>query len=436
MSVKHNRSFATLLSGLAVPIFAVVLSAVAPVQAQTGKGPDLLDKIKGMNEIQAQKMEADVKDALKDAQTLSGSDPAGALDRLQRTLTRLEADRSLTPGRRDLLTRQLRDRIKVAQVEADRAAQRGNAANDKLARTDSKSKDAEARAAENELIVRNLAQITDLQKKGKTREATRQAEDLFRRYPNLAAPQAIGQTTSILDQVAYLNQIKDDRAGRRSSALNSVDRSALAPGSDMEFPKDWATRVAKREPANLPAPTSKEKSILSALDKSISVNFYDAIEELSTTLGQPILLDKAALGDALVTSETQVNFGVKDVKARTVLRKVLADVGLAYIIKDEAIQVVTEKQAKETLVTRSYYLGSLLAGGNFSNAGIRFFPGVTQFEMMQNMLSIVHMIQSSVDPQSWQINGGQGTITFHAPSMTLVIRNTAEVHGMMGGIGR
>jgi hypothetical protein len=159
----------------------------------------------------------------------------------------------------------------------------------------------------------------------------------------------------------------------------------------------------------------------------------DVIEDISTRIGQPILLDKGALADAQVNSDTQVSLRVKGVTARTVLRKVLGDYNLAYIIKDEVIQVVSEKVARETMITRTYYLGSLLEGGPFSNAGIRFVPGLTQFEAMQNVLSVTNMIQSSVDPSSWQANGGKGTITFHAPSMSLIIRNTAEVHGMMSG---
>lgn len=423
------------------PFRALLVSAglavlSAPLAAQAPK-VDLLDQVKQRSEIAAQKMEADVRDALADAQKLSGSDPVRGLERLQKTLSALDADRSLTQARRDLLTRQIKDRIKVAEVEADRFVRRNKETN-KLANKDIRTPEAERRDAQTMLIQRQLDFIAQLQKEGRTAQASRAAEDLFRKYPNLATPAAIGRTSSALDQVAYVKDLQSDMSSRWVAAMNNIDKSALSPGSDMEFPKNWqeiATRRKALETANVSA---KEKQIIGSLNKTVSVDydkvgFMDVIEDLSTRLGQPILLDKGALADLQITSDTPVSFKARSISGRTVLRRVLGDVGLAYIIKDDAIQVVTEKQARETMVTRTYYLGNLLAGGPFSEAGIRFVPGLSQFEGMQNVLSIVQMIQGSVDPQSWQANGGKGTITFYAPTMSLIIRNTAEVHGMMGG---
>jgi hypothetical protein len=421
--------------GLLVLAGLAVFSAISLAQAPKS---DLLDGVKRQSEIAAQKMEADVRDALTDAQRLSGSDPVRALERLQKTLSSLEADRSLTQARRDLLTRQIKDRIKVAEVEADRFVRRTNETNTKLAGNDVRSREAEQRAAQTLLIQRNLDYIAQLQKEGKTGEASRAADDLFKKYPNLAAPVAGIRTSSALDQVSSIRSMEGDAANRRLAALTNVERSALHPGSDIEFPKNWQELATRRKALETSNISAKEKQILSSLSKTLSVDydkvgFMDVIEDLSTRIGQPILLDKGSLADLQINSDTQVNFKVKGVSARTVLRKVLGDVGLAYIIKDDVIQVVSEKVARETMITRTYYLGNLLAGGPFSDAGIRFVPGLTQFEGMQNVLSIVSMIQSSVDPQSWQANGGKGTITFSAPTMSLIIRNSAEVHGTLGG---
>jgi hypothetical protein len=86
------------------------------------------------------------------------------------------------------------------------------------------------------------------------------------------------------------------------------------------------------------------------------------------------------------------------------------------------------------MVTRTYYLGDLLAGGQFAQAGIMFNPGLDQIQAMQNVVNIIGIIQSSIDPQTWQANGGLGSITFVGGQMALVIRQSAEVHGMLGGI--
>jgi hypothetical protein len=422
--------------------WAINLSALillpASLFAQAPKG-DLLDQVKRQSELAAQKLEAEVRDALAEAQKSTVSDPVTVLERLKRVLGLLDADRALTTARRDLLTRQIKDKIKTAEAVAQKIDRKTNETNQKLAEREIRAKEAEQRAAEAERINRTLDYVAGLQKEGKTNEATRVAEDLFRRHPNLATPQAIGRTSSVLDQVTTLRNMRNEADGRRLAALTSIDRAALSPGSDVEFPKDWATKVKQRTSLNQAHLSTKDKEILKSLGTPIPAvdynnsGFLDVIEDLSTKLGQPILLDKAALADVGVSSETQVSLKAKGLSGRTALRKVLGDVGLAYIIKDEAIQVVSEKVARETMITRTYYLGNLLAGGPFSDAGIRFVPGLNQFEAMQNVLSIVNLLQSTVDPGSWAANGGMGTITFHAPTMALIIRNTAEVHGMMGG---
>src|SRR5262245_12395770 len=87
---------------VAFAALALLVSWLSPAMSQ-----DLLDRVKQTTEIQAQKMEADVKDALAEAQKLSASDPARSLERLRRTLGNLQADRALTAARRELLTRQV-----------------------------------------------------------------------------------------------------------------------------------------------------------------------------------------------------------------------------------------------------------------------------------------------------------------------------------------
>src|SRR5207302_394882 len=106
-----------------------------------------------------------------------------------------------------------------------------------------------------------------------------------------------------------------------------------------------------------PALTAKEKAILRALDRPITVKFQDSkfqdvIEFLSTAGDQPILLDKQALKDADIDYETPVSLNVKGVSLRTVLRQVLGSFGLTYVVKDETIRVVSTEQARKMMTVR------------------------------------------------------------------------------------
>ena len=118
----------------------------------------------------------------------------------------------------------------------------------------------------------------------------------------------------------------------------------------------------------------------------------------------------------------------KNVTLRTVLRKVLGDLGLAYIIKDGSIQVTTPLRAKETLTVRTYYLGDMALVTDFRLPAV-----LTQLQAVQNASQIIDAIQSSIDPQSWRANGGTGTILFDPRTLSLVVKQSAEVHFMLGG---
>ena len=47
---------------------------------------------------------------------------------------------------------------------------------------------------------------------------------------------------------------------------------------------------------------------------------------------------------------------------------------------------------------------------------------------------LIDLIQSTVDPQSWQANGGAATIAYHPLTRSLVIKQTAEFHGKLSGM--
>ena len=52
---------------------------------------------------------------------------------------------------------------------------------------------------------------------------------------------------------------------------------------------------------------------------------------------------------------------------------------------------------------------------------------------MANVERIMGAIQGSIDPLSWrEKGGGPGSITFHYPSMSLIVRAPAEVHATLG----
>ena len=82
------------------------------------------------------------------------------------------------------------------------------------------------------------------------------------------------------------------------------------------------------------------------------------------------------------------------------------------------------------MVVKTYYIGDLTNLPNFA-----YGPVYNQLQMVQNVASLIAFIQS-IDPASWQPTG-PGTIVFNPLTMSISVKQTAEMQLMLsGGLGR
>ena len=106
----------------------------------------------------------------------------------------------------------------------------------------------------------------------------------------------------------------------------------------------------------------------------------------------------------------------KGISVRTVLRKVLGDFNLAYIIKDQAIQVTSPLKARESMVVRAYPVADIVNGGALRrHPGLHFGPAVQQAQVLQNAAQLIDMIQSTVEPAELAGQRRQRHDHFYAP---------------------
>ena len=47
---------------------------------------------------------------------------------------------------------------------------------------------------------------------------------------------------------------------------------------------------------------------------------------------------------------------------------------------------------------------------------------------------LIDLIQTTIAPETWDVNGGKGSIRYHSPLQVLVVRQTGEVHHQLGGV--
>src|SRR5262249_6202638 len=253
-----------------------------------------------------------------------------------------------------------------------------------------------------------------LQKEGKLEAAARQASELAQRQPSNSAAQAASRTSATAEQVAANRQLQVERDQRTSGILRGIDKSGMPPKGDIEYAKDWQEKTRNRKPITSARLTAKEEAVMRSLNSPISVRFKDSrfedvMDYIQTVTGQPIVADKAALDDAGVSYDTPVTLTLRNVSVRFLLRKLLSDLGLAYVVKDEVVEVISQVQARNMMTVKTYYIGDLAR--NRIQAAV-----------------LIDLIQSTIDPESWKANGGLGTIVYHPLTRSLVIKQTAEFH--------
>lgn len=74
--------------------------------------------------------------------------------------------------------------------------------------------------------------------------------------------------------------------------------------------------------------------------------------------------------------------------------------------------------------------GGLMAGGGM---GGRPFGGGAGMQAPDYGQELVELIQTVIRPETWDVNGGPGTIYYWYPGRALVIRQMGEVHEEIGG---
>jgi hypothetical protein len=380
---------------VAAVTFGLSLTGPAGAQSRRDRNDSPADQIRRQNEVALQKTYSDVADALKEADKVGRKDPEKAVKVLKRMKARVEDDNLLSDAKRDAILKLLKTRIDRWNSEADDQS-------------------------------RTLA---DRQEK---RKLTKQ-----RRYDDEATgKERVDRTKRTIEGIrGAINEGKQiaraKEAGFRG-VVNSVEKASIPwDGEGVKWTDDpWLRKQLQKRKITQKL-TKKETALLKILNSTISVDFDGAkfkevISYLEDKTGQTIFVDEESMKEASVDYETPVTLKAKKVGVRSLLRKILNDVGLTYVIKDEIIQVVTLKKARELMVVRTYPIGDLVSNGV---AGLPLI--LQQQQILWNAKNLIDLIQSTIDPTSWSSKnegGGGGTITFDLPTMALVIKQSTEMH--------
>jgi len=415
----------------------VWLAALALGSIATGllaQGPnDALERAKALQRFNEQKAESDVKAAIDEAQKLGRSHPAKAIQNLKFTRVGLDLRSDLSSSKRDELIGQINSAI----LSFDKAPPAAPLDPKIALKKDENKKAFEQAGAEAKAVHEAVLDISKDFTDGKNKEAQRKIAEIAAKYPTNPSVVVLKAYGGTPDAIAESKWLSNEQSRRFVANLNDVQKSALPAIGDIEFPKDWNERMARRKKLELPLFGPEEKKILEALEKPVtggtkSGPFEESIQSLSTLIDQNIYLDKKSMDDLGVDLKKPVDIP-GNVSARTALRGMLQSQGLTFIIKDKMLQVVSIEKARENMVTRSYEIRDLVQTGGAFNGAVTWGPYVDFQQTQQNAQMMMDAISGSIDPLVWKgKSSGPATITFHYPSMSLIIRAPSEVHSDIG----
>jgi len=192
-------------------------------------------------------------------------------------------------------------------------------------------------------------------------------------------------------------------------------------------------------PEYFPRPTKEEEKFLETLGQRIDVEFLDLpLEECINTLGDqtalPFWFDRATLADEGVALEQPIRLKLKACRVEAVLNLLLNPVQLDFLFENDVVVITTSAKAGEKLITRTYPVADLFAaaekpdgdgttpsreGGDSPPAPIR---------RPSPLMYLMHVIESTVEPDSWEALSGPGAMSAVPQSGSLVIRQTLTVH--------
>lgn len=191
--------------------------------------------------------------------------------------------------------------------------------------------------------------------------------------------------------------------------------------------------------------------------------FEEVVEWLRERGAVNVLVRWNALLDEGVDPASLVSLNLKDVTIADVLRETLAQVSaegaVGFVARGNTIRITTRRELSADMIVRVYDIGDLIttapdfrgpqvrldqiAGGSSGDTAPileGYDPGdedpsertpASAEEDRPGVQKLREIIEQTIEPESWWIYGGKGTI--RGFDRTLVVRNSLEVHEMIAG---
>lgn len=212
-------------------------------------------------------------------------------------------------------------------------------------------------------------------------------------------------------------------AGEKPQQSTSVDHDALNFGNELADPYEKQPSKRRVSPHFRNAPL---RDVLGWLIRSANLTLH---------------VETAGLEEEGITLETPISIDADDIMLQSVLNLVLKPLNLGWELNaDEKLLTVTSAvRLRGRLIPVAYPVADLVIGVpdrltlDLTKGGEGILPSIARFDSQVDGATVsfdelTELITSSVEPDSWKQAGGEGTIRTGESTLSLVIRQTQQVH--------
>ncbi|HAL45805.1 MAG: hypothetical protein A2Y12_14355 [Planctomycetes bacterium GWF2_42_9] len=332
---------------------------------------------------------------------------------------------------------------------------------------------AEAQASQEKLRAQQAAdkqkRIEDLLARANEYQEQQRYEEALAQIDTLMAIEPTNREGAIRKQMLHdiINlrtqlAIKKEIGQAEEAAFTDVQRSMIPHAELMTYPRNWQDISAKRKSTMITGISQVDQDVYNQLQSQADLSaltpetpFNEAIEIIKNSVSPPlkiVVLWKDLADNAYIEQDTPIGMhGFAGMPIGEALRTLLTAIsgGVAnidYTVKEGIITVATKESLPASkLVTQVYTINEIIgAGADFEPIQMQSGGGGGDGEIQvqsttsgtqdseslrtENSDEIVTIIQETIAPESWLINGGEGTVTRTANDYRLIISQTPQIH--------
>ncbi|MCA9063439.1 MAG: hypothetical protein KDA96_10280, partial [Planctomycetaceae bacterium] len=475
---RKRRQLQDFLQDLANTQTNVVLAAsqesgpgslqIGSIPAEEGDEPDPLAQAASRSDVRYDRLQTEVMNSVFRAERLKDENPDEALQILDNTLATIEA---APLAKESIETLAGYVRRSQSSIQSYKEAQAPNL--EREARNRSIREQIETETKARIRIQQDFADLVIQYNQKMDEQSFAEAALLAEKAQDLMphSPEAVAMVTKakLAKQVAFNTDIREKQADNALELLNGAERMLADPIGDFTMPgrhewSDLTTRRSRYSDNSGRELSDAEIQIKRSLAQKVSLHFQetpleDVIQHIAVTHGINIILDYRSIeSDGLFTTQP-VTIDVDGISLDSALNILLKQAGgLVHTIENETLTITNKLQQDNTLEQVVYNVADLvvplsmpsqepvdpLSGMTTLNNGLYQVEdqlGVTigggprsgksvvkEARNERDFGALIDLITTVVDPQTWEVSGGNGTLAADENTLSLVIRQTGPVH--------